>query len=96
MQPISQTEINSKISRTMLGRRRQSMQTAILEKLTPEQRGRIAPRVMQFHHAVDAQNWRDSEVLASLGRSLRSPRGADAERFIELLRGAVMESERTD
>jgi hypothetical protein len=65
------------------------MQAVILEKLTPEQRGRIAPRVMQFHRAVELQNRRDTETLASLIRMLRNPRGADAERFADFVRGIV-------
>jgi hypothetical protein len=45
--------------------------------------------VQQFYRAVDLQSRRDSETLAGLVRALSNPRGADAERFVELLRGIV-------
>jgi hypothetical protein len=86
MQPISQTEINSKISKTLLSHGQ--------FKLTPAQQLRIADLVGQFDRAMDLRDRRDSEIITSLTRTLRNPRSADAERFIELLRGVVRNSER--
>jgi hypothetical protein len=81
MQPISQTEINGKISRALLSRSQHG--------LTPAQQLRIADLVGQFDRAVKQRDRRDSETLAGLVRALSKPRGADAERFVELLRGIV-------
>ena len=50
---------------------------------------RLAVLIQQFNRAVEQQNRRDTETLASLMRVLRNPRGADAEQFIELLRGLI-------
>jgi hypothetical protein len=88
MQSITQLEINSKISRTLLARG-QHKDGAALEKLTPEQRGRIAPLVMQFHRAMDLRDRRDAETMASLVRSLTGPLGAGAEQFADFVRGIV-------
>jgi hypothetical protein len=54
--------------------------------------------VRQFHRAVDLQNRRDSETVASLVRVLSKPRGADAERFTDFVRAIVrqeLESKRS-
>jgi hypothetical protein len=50
---------------------------------------RLAVLVRQFYRAVELRDRRDSETLAGLVRALSKPRGADAERFVELLRGIV-------
>jgi hypothetical protein len=56
MQPISQTEINSKISKSLLDRGQ--------FKLTPAQQLRIADLVGQFDRAMDLRDRRDAETLA--------------------------------
>jgi hypothetical protein len=61
------------------------------QPLSPEQRTLLAPRIAQFYRALELQNRRDSEIVASLVRVLTQPRSADAEQFVELLRG-VMDS----
>jgi hypothetical protein len=50
---------------------------------------KIPASLMQFCRAVELRERRDSETLAGLVRALSNPRGADAERFVELLRGIV-------
>lgn len=50
---------------------------------------RLAVLIRQFHRAVDLQARRDSETAESLVRVLRNPRGTDADRFVELLRGII-------
>jgi hypothetical protein len=52
---------------------------------------RLAVLVQRFYRAVDLQNRRDAETIASLVRVLRNPRGADAERFVELVRSIARE-----
>jgi hypothetical protein len=55
--------------------------------------------VRQFHRAVDLQNRRDSETVASLVRVLSKPHGADAEQFAEYVRSIVKQeltNKRTD
>jgi hypothetical protein len=46
----------------------------------------IPPHIIHFCRAVEARDRRDGETLAGLVRALSNPRGADAERFVELLR----------
>jgi hypothetical protein len=72
-QPISQTEINSKVSRT----------------LNQAELSRLVGLAAKFHRAVDLQNRRDAETIKSLTRMLRNPRGAQAVEFVELVRGII-------
>jgi mitochondrial fission protein ELM1 len=84
MQPISQTEINSKISKSLLDRGRR--------ELTPAQQQRVADLVGQIDRAVAARDRRDAETIASLIRMLTNPRGAaraDAHRFTEFVAAIV-------
>jgi hypothetical protein len=57
---------------------------------------RLAYLVRQFHRAMDLRDRRDTETMASLVRALSNPRGADAERFIELLRAIVQDEKGAD
>jgi hypothetical protein len=70
-----------------------------LEAQQIEQAVRAEPRlaylIERFNRAVDAQNRRDTEIITSLTRTLRNPRGSDAERFIELLRAIVQDEKRS-
>jgi hypothetical protein len=92
MTPAEKIKMGSKISKTMLANHRRKymmppprQHDLILEKITPEQRTLLAPRIAQFYRALEQQTRRDTETLASLVRVLSKPRGADAERLIELL-----------
>jgi hypothetical protein len=69
--------------------------------LDGEQMVRLAPLIRKFAHAVEMRDRRDTETMASLVRTLQSPRGLarkDAERFDEYIRGLVQQelSKRTD
>jgi hypothetical protein len=73
----------------------------LLDAVSPEQRTLLAPRIAQFYRALELQNQRDVGALASLMRTLHSPRGLarkDAELFADYVRGIVKEelSKRTD
>jgi hypothetical protein len=50
---------------------------------------RLGPLIRQFYRAIELQQRRDGETVASLSRVLRSPRSADAEKLVELLRGVL-------
>jgi hypothetical protein len=54
----------------------------------------IVGLIQRFHRAVDAQNRRDAETIASMVRILRNPRTADAEKFVELLRSTMNNARR--
>jgi hypothetical protein len=94
MQPTNQTEINSKISKSLLGRTRprDSMRGDM---------ARIAELVVRFNRGMQGQHQKDVETLAGLMRTLQSPRGParnDVALFGEYVRGIVKEelSKRTD
>jgi hypothetical protein len=106
MLPADKIKMGSRISKTMLAnnRRKHMMRQhdLLLEKITPERRTRIAPLIAEFYRGLQHQNQRDVETLASLSRTLHSPRGLarkDAELFGEYVRGIVraeLNSGRTD
>jgi hypothetical protein len=84
MLPADKIAMGSKISRTMLSRR----------EPVPVDMARLAGLIQRFHRAVDLQNRRDGEIITSLTRTLSKPRGADAERLVELIRTVVATNKR--
>jgi hypothetical protein len=95
MTPADKIAMGSKISKTMLRHTRGLPRPS-------DQWGRLAPLIRQFHCAMEQQARRDSETIASLNRTLHSPRGLarnDVELFGEYVRSIVrqeLNSRRTD
>jgi hypothetical protein len=95
MTPAEKVAMGSKISRTMLRHSRGLPQPSA-------QWDRLAPLVQQFHYAMEQQTRRDGETIASLVRTLQSPRVLarnDVELFGEYVRSIVrqeLNSRRTD
>jgi hypothetical protein len=50
---------------------------------------KIPASLVALARQLEMRDRRDSQTLAGLVRVLSNPRGADAERFVELLRGIV-------
>jgi hypothetical protein len=80
---------------------------SVLEKLTPEQRGRIVPALARIERALLKQSRQDAERLSSVVRVLRSGRDSglkdcagrtEVEMFSDFVRGIVrqeLESQRS-
>jgi hypothetical protein len=88
MTPAEKVAMGSKISRTMLRHSRG------LPRPSADQWDRLAPLVRQFHYAAEMRDRRDGETIASLNRTLQSPRGIvrkDAELFADYVRGIVQD-----
>jgi hypothetical protein len=82
-QSATQLEINSRISRTLLGRR-EALSNA---PLTIRDAPRLAFLIRQFHRGLQQQRRRDAETLAGLVRALSNPRNrVDADRFFAIVK----------
>jgi hypothetical protein len=93
MQPTSQTEINSKISKSLLDRTRPREPTRDM--------ARIAELVVRFNRGMQRQHQKDVETLAGLVRMLRNPHeiaSTDVALFDGYVRSIVQQelSKRTD
>jgi len=64
-QSAAQLEINSRISRTLLGRRAAPPNAPLTIRDAP----RLAFLIRQFHRGLQQQRQRDAEILASLVRA---------------------------
>jgi hypothetical protein len=94
MQPTNQTEINSKISKSLLDRTRPRGPTR-------GDMARIAELVVRFNRGMQRQHQKDVETLAGLVRMLRNPHeiaSTDVALFDGYVRSVVQQelSKRTD
>jgi hypothetical protein len=89
-QSATQLEINSRISRTLLGRRAALPNAPLTIRDAP----RLAFLIRQFHRGVERQHQTDAATFSSVVRILNNGRSAtcaDVERFTAFVRSIVQE-----